>query len=72
MTKGSPVTFVPLEPVLDAGRRGRWQYCSVRLFGRVQTQLYLHVDCDVATSRLTGRCQYCGAPGPSSDEWGNR
>lgn len=72
MTKSNPVTYVPLEPTLDAGRRGRWTYCSVRLCGRVDTQLYLHNDCDCATDRLTGNCQFCGAPSPSSANWNGR
>lgn len=66
------VTYVPLEPVLDAGARGRWQYCSERRGGEVITQLYLHVDCDVITERATGNCAACGAPSPSSPDWDRR
>jgi hypothetical protein len=61
--------IVPLEPVMDCGTRGRWEYCSLRdHMGQPVGQRYMHVNCDALTDR-EGNCIYCGAPSPSSSRW---
>lgn len=59
----------PLEPVMDCGLRGRWEYCSLRDHNaHPMTQRYLHVDCDSLTDQ-DGNCIMCKAPSPASNRW---
>jgi hypothetical protein len=61
--------IVALEPVMDLGNRGRWEYCSIRNYKHVVlTQAYRHVNCDAMTDR-DGVCIACGAHSPASTKW---
>ena len=61
--------IVPIEPIFNAGIRGRWEYCSLRdHMGVVVDHRYMHVDCDSLTDK-EGNCITCSAPSPSSSRW---
>jgi len=61
--------IVPLEPIIETGNRGSWEYCSLRDHNHVVlTQRYRHVNCDAMTDR-DGKCIACGADSPASIGW---